>query len=98
MGKKSSKQKGDELENRVYTLLEKQIENGDFIANGKFCKLYKQKAYYSRDRQSDIIVDVSIEVTYPNEKDYALLFVFECKNYKGAVSIILKSFLVNYRR
>lgn len=26
-------------------------------------------------------------MTYPNEKDYALLFVFECKNYKGAVSI-----------
>jgi len=87
MTKVRSKHKGDILEDKVYSFIQEQIDSDNFIANKKLCKVYKQKAYYSRDRQANIIVDVSVEVTYPNTKEYSLLIIFECKNYKSSVSI-----------
>lgn len=87
MKKVSSKFKGDILEDKVYDFVKGLISKDEFLANGKFCKIYKQKAYYSRDRQANIIVDISVEVTYPNTNDYSLLVIFECKNYQKTVSI-----------
>lgn len=87
MNKVSSKRKGDLFEEKIYNLVKKQIEENSFLANKIFCKVFRQKAYYSRDRQDNIIVDISVEVTYPNSDKYSLLFVFECKDYKAKVSI-----------
>ncbi|NDV84196.1 ImmA/IrrE family metallo-endopeptidase [Bacteroides sp. 51] len=87
MGRLSTKQKGDKLEEEVYSLLQGLLASDDYLANSKFCQIFKQKAYYSKDRDSNIIVDVSIEVTYPDANHYSVLHVYECKNYKGKVSI-----------
>lgn len=87
MSKKSTKAKGDAFEKRIYNIIEKLILNNDFIGNSKFCKIYQQKSYYSRDRQGNIITDISVEVTLPGAESYSCLYVFECKDYSGTVSI-----------
>jgi len=87
MNKLTTIQKGNQLEDRVYQLLENLIEQEEFYGNSKFCQLYKKKAYYSKDRDSDIITDVSIEVVLPNATKYTQLYIFECKNYGDTVSV-----------
>ncbi len=87
MIKKSTKAKGDAFEKRVYDIIKKLISNNDFIGNSKFCKIYKQKPYYSRDRQGYIITDISVEVTLPGANTYSCLYIFECKDYSRTVSI-----------
>ncbi|WP_308755980.1 ImmA/IrrE family metallo-endopeptidase [uncultured Bacteroides sp.] len=87
MSKISAKQKGDILEEWVYNMIKKQVDENSFLANKSLCKVFRQKKYYSKDRQDYIAVDVSVEVTYPNANKYSLLYIFECKNYKGKVSI-----------
>jgi len=73
--------KGDWLENQAFNVFENQIKDGTFLTQSQYTKIYKKKGYYSKDRQKDIIFDISIEVTYPNQTEYSLLFLIECKNY-----------------
>ncbi|WP_367392076.1 ImmA/IrrE family metallo-endopeptidase [Lewinella sp. LCG006] len=79
--------KGNEFEERVYLLLEKAIDEGILGMDGKYCKLRKKPKYYSKERESDIIFDLSIEVWPPGAANYMLLFVVECKNYSHPIPI-----------
>lgn len=83
----SSLSKGDDLEDRVYDYLRREIEADRFLVRAAYCRIYQKKGYYSKDRQKDIIFDVSIEVFYPNQSDYSLLFLIECKNYGSPVKV-----------
>lgn len=83
----SSTAKGDSLEDKVYALISRLVENGDFLVNGKTSTVFKKKRYYSKDRGSDLILDVTIETTFPGANTYSLLTIIECKNTGRKVSV-----------
>ena len=53
----------------------------------KNCRLFRRKAYYSRDRGAPVVVDLSIEVWLPDASQYSLLWVCECKDYGSPVPV-----------
>ena len=79
--------KGDKLEDDIFDLFSDMIEKDTFIVKKEFCRIYKQKGYYSKDREKNIKFDISIEATFPNENTYSLLFLIECKNYNHRVPV-----------
>ncbi|MDR2083584.1 MAG: ImmA/IrrE family metallo-endopeptidase [Bacteroidales bacterium] len=83
----SSNKKGDRLENQVYDLILKLLDEDNFIAPKKQSKVFKKKGYYSSKRKGDIIFDVTIETTLPNADKYSILIVIECKNLGRKVEV-----------
>ncbi|WP_010466622.1 ImmA/IrrE family metallo-endopeptidase [Acidovorax radicis] len=83
----NTKKKGDELEEAIFNLFREAIAAGRFHVPAEYCRIFRQKGYYSRARGSDIIVDVSIEVWYPGADDYTSIYLIECKNYKNSVNV-----------
>ena len=65
--------KGDELEAAIFDMFSKEIANGQFWAHKDYCKIFTQKGYFSRDREKNIIFDVSIEVYLPGQETYSVL-------------------------
>lgn len=78
---------GDELEQRIFELLDKVFENDSFPIKKANCKFFKKKGYYSKDREREIIFDVSVEVYCAGSEDYSFLILVECKNYKSPVKV-----------
>ena len=50
-------------------------------------RLFRRRAYPSKDRDADIITDVSVEVFLPDRERPSLIWVFECKDYAGSVPV-----------
>lgn len=78
---------GNSFEDKVYKLFKNELEQDRLFIKGENCKIYQKKGYYSRDREKDIIFDISIEVFIPGETDYSLLIIIECKNYNHSVPV-----------
>ena len=83
----STTAKGDEFEQRVHDALAEELRNERLCASPKSARIFRKKAYHSRDRDSDIITDVSIEVFLPKRERPSLIWVFECKDYAGSVPV-----------
>lgn len=79
--------KGDKLEDLIFEVFERQISEDRFFSKREFCKIYRKKGYYSKDREKDIVFDVSVEVTLPGQERYSVLFLIECKNYGHRVPV-----------
>ena len=79
--------KGNAFENRVYDAIAKEIDSERLGILPSSSKLFRKKAYYSESRKSDIIVDISIEVTLPEASSWSLLWVWECKDLSRAVPV-----------
>lgn len=79
--------KGDKLEDKAFEVFKSQIADDCFFSRREYCKIFQKKGYYSRDREKDIIFDVSVEVTLPGQEHYSLLFLIECKNYGHSVPV-----------
>jgi Zn-dependent peptidase ImmA (M78 family) len=79
--------KGDLHEDRVYRILQKLLADDALFVLGKSSKLYRKKGYYSRDRETEIIFDISIETFLPGAQDYSLLTLIECKDYATGVPV-----------
>ncbi|WP_299570565.1 restriction endonuclease [uncultured Shewanella sp.] len=71
---------GDILENEVLKIFKQELESGKLGILADHAKVFQKKGYYSKDREKDIIVDISIELWPPGSSNYSLLFVIECKN------------------
>lgn len=78
---------GDSFENKVYELFKEELSQDRLFVKGDSCNIYQKKGYYSRDRQSEIIFDISIEVFIPGETEYSFLIIIECKNYSHPVPV-----------
>ncbi len=78
-------QAGKSFEDKFYELIRDELENERLPFKSKYCKLYKQKGYYSKDRESEIKIDISIEINFPNQ--LFLLVAFECKNYNHRIPV-----------
>ena len=79
--------KGDKLESIIFTLFEREIRQGRFFADPSNCQVFSKKGYYSRDREKEIIFDVSVEVYLPGQTTYSILVLIECKNYNHPVPV-----------
>jgi len=64
----STTSRGDAFGHAIYRLLEQQIETDRFWARGDCCRLFQKKGYHSKDRQADIVFDLSIEITSPGQE------------------------------
>ncbi len=73
--------KGDLFEQRAYNAISTVIQKGELALLPDYCRIYQKKAYYSKERESEIIFDMSIEVWLPNSTNYHLLYLIECKDY-----------------
>lgn len=83
----STTKKGNEFEAIVHDVLREQIVTAGLFGMPELCKLRKKPKYYSRDRQGDIIFDLSIEVYFPGQKNFTFLVIVECKNYSHKVPV-----------
>jgi hypothetical protein len=79
--------KGNDFEARVFYAIENELNAERLGILPHSCQIFWKKPYYSKERGSDIIVDISIEITLPNLDKWSLLWVWECKDYKGAVPV-----------
>lgn len=79
--------KGDRLEEKIFKIFEDDISQGRFLIPKDQCKIYKKKGYYSKDREKNIIFDISIEIYMPGYDTYSILYIIECKNYNHRVPV-----------
>lgn len=79
--------KGDNFEDLVFKKVQELLKNHQLGLSPSQAKIFKKKGYLSKNRNSDIIVDIAIEVWPPNANNYSLLWVCECKNYSGLVPV-----------
>ena len=80
-------QKGDSLEIQIYDLFKTEISADRFWAKKSCCKIFRKKGYFSKDRESNIIFDISIEISIPGATNFSSLILIECKNYAHAVPV-----------
>lgn len=78
---------GLELEENVFNLVHSMVQSGDLGLNSSLCKIFKKKGYYSRQRERDIITDVSIEIFAKNSDTPLIIWVWECKDYAGSIPV-----------
>lgn len=79
--------KGNAFEDRVFAAISTELNSDRLGLSPSLASTFQKKGYYSRDRDSDIIVDISIEVWLPNADKWSLLWVCECKDYSGAIPV-----------
>jgi Zn-dependent peptidase ImmA (M78 family) len=79
--------RGDQFESDVFALLSRDISEGRFIAPSDRCRIFRKKAYYSKDREKDIVFDIAIEISLPGQATYSSLWLIECKNYGHRVPV-----------
>lgn len=79
--------KGDSFETDIYNYFSTQIAEDRLPLKKECCKIYQKKAYYSKDRESHIIFDVSIEIYFAGATEYSFIWLIECKNYAGSVPV-----------
>jgi Zn-dependent peptidase ImmA (M78 family) len=87
MSQTSTSERGDALEKQIYEYFEAEINLGRFFAKAECCKLRRKPKYFSRDRESEITFDVSIEIYMPGAVEYSVVIIIECKNYSHAVPV-----------
>ena len=83
----SSVSRGTELELRVFSLLQRQIQANRFFAKPECCRIFHRKPYYSRDRRSEIVFDIAIEVSIPGIRIPSMVCLIECKHYEHPVPV-----------
>lgn len=80
----NTKAKGDKLEAEALALLKQELQGGR-LGLLKNAKIFPQKAYYSKERDADIIFDIAIEAYGEGSDELSLLILVECKNHSGSV-------------
>jgi hypothetical protein len=83
----SSFDKGKRFEERFYELLKEAVRTGAFGLDPSVCQVFLRKPYPSRSIPRDIIIDVSIELHPNGQKEWALLWAWECKDYNSTVPV-----------
>ena len=85
--RRSAKQTGDVFEKRVRDYFRAEIAADRFWATKDNCRIFWKKGYHSKDRNTKIVFDVSIEFYLPGAKEYSSLVLIECKNYRHSVLV-----------
>ena len=83
----NSSQKGDQLEKIIFDIFSEEIENDRFSVKKQYCRIFRRKGYYSKDREGNIVFDITIEIYMPGQTAYSMLIIIECKNYNHPVPV-----------
>ena len=83
----STTAKGDNFEARVFEILRTMVISNELPINGNYSKVFRKKEYYSQQRKSNIVVDISVECTLPGEQQPSLYLMVECKDYKHPIPV-----------
>lgn len=83
----STTESGEEFEAKLVDLLQAELEADRFFAKKECCRLFRKKGYYSKDRQKEIVFDISVEICLPDAPTFSVLVLVECKNYGHAVPV-----------
>ncbi len=75
--------KGTAFEARAHEVLASELKNERLWAAPKHAEIFRRKGYFSRDRNKEIITDISIELYFTSRKEPSLIWVFECKDYSS---------------
>ncbi len=78
---------GDKFEERVFDALSDELKDDRLGLSPATARLFRKKGYFSRDRKTNIVVDISIEVWPPAAENYSLLWACECKDYGHSVPV-----------
>jgi len=79
--------KGMQFELDVYNAINNAVNNGDFGLIANACQVHRHKGYYSRDREKNIITDVSVELYLGNSTKPSVIWVWECKDYRKSIPV-----------
>lgn len=79
--------KGLTQELALYGAIRRELRKKRFGLLPECCEVFHQRAYFSRDRGTDIVVDVAIEVTLPGASLPFLIWVWESKNHHSPLSV-----------
>jgi Zn-dependent peptidase ImmA (M78 family) len=77
--------KGNAFENRVFVRFKELLEMGK-LPISKYSRIYQKRSYKGKTG-NDIVFDISIESYMPNAKEYSLLILIECKDYKSPIRV-----------
>ena len=80
-------EKGNAFEQQVYKALKEELNAERLGLLPHSCEIFRKRSYFSKDRGSNIVADISIEVTLPNANRWSFLWVWECKDHKRALSV-----------
>jgi len=78
---------GTAFEIAVYSAVQHALIQGDLGLLKNSCRLARGKRYYSADRRAWMVTDLSIELYVAKARRPAILWVWECKDYSGAVQV-----------
>lgn len=87
MVRMSSTAKGDKFEARVFTAVKRMISDGQFFCTPDACRVLRKRGYFSKDRDNEIIFDISVEIYIPGRSAYSVLILIECKDYGSPVPV-----------
>ncbi|KAA0939155.1 restriction endonuclease [Psychrobacter sp. ANT_H59] len=73
---------GDIFEDKCYDLIEHAVKNDKLGISASHARVFRKKKYYSDKRKKDIIFDLAIEIWPEDAKNYSMLLIIECKNYR----------------
>ena len=87
-----TKNTGIKFEDKVYEIIKNLVESNDFLISTPNVRLHKKKSYYSKDRDSYIICDITVEKYIGNpdeEKELypSIIVVIECKDYSSPIPV-----------
>jgi hypothetical protein len=78
---------GEALEIQVKRMLEFDLQAGKLGLSPGNAQIFHHKAYFSKDRGSDIIFDIVIEVRRPDALEPWLVWIWECKDEARPVAV-----------
>ena len=76
-----------EYEDDVAVVVGRELALGSFGLNAELARVRRKPSYYSRNRQKDIVFDVSVEVTCRGATEPFIVWVLECKKYGHKVPV-----------
>lgn len=79
--------RGTAFEDKVFVAVQRELQSDRLGISPALSRPFKKKGYYSRDRDAEIIVDVSVEVWLPDADRWSILWVCECKDYASSVPV-----------
>ncbi|MEH7460086.1 restriction endonuclease [Bacillus sp. JJ1127] len=78
---------GKKFEMQVYEKIRGMIEEKTLGVSPENWKVFLNKGYYSKDREKNIITDVSIEFYISNGHKPAIIWIWECKDYSRKIPV-----------
>jgi Zn-dependent peptidase ImmA (M78 family) len=83
----SATARGTDFEKEVFSYLQEELKAGRLHFVPERSAIYHQKGYHSRDRNSNIVFDIAIEVTFPGMPTPSAYCLVECKDHTRKIQV-----------